>query len=252
MSDLDLWSWLDNKPNRDYLKLIENTGGMQRYATSADINVIGKLGNIEFKFLDWISANRETCRKSEYNRPAYKAHLFNTQASLPGQVGFNHHNTIDYSWGVFDEHNNELKEMLGGIEAFKKMKVHYDHSLVRLLVQMPGHFQPLHVDTMSSWAATYPELNPKIVPDDDLADKMKDIAHRLDMPDHYTCDLGKIVRRVVTASGWSYGHVLAIENMFFPTWNSGDVFDIPGGVWHLSANAGIDLKITVIVTGVEQ
>ena len=253
--DLTLWTWLADKSNSHYLDVIEKTGGVND--ASQPIRPICNIENdrrpdMEYRFLNWISENRATCRKSQYNEPQHNAKLFEHMNGLPAEIGYNRLNTTDYSWGVFDQHNDELKEMIGGHDAFRKMNVSYDHALVRLLVQMPGHFQPWHFDTMSGWAAHYPNLNPHIVTESDLVDKLAAGESRYDMADQTTCDLGKIVRRLVCASEWDLGHLLELENTYFPNWSSGDVFDIPACIWHLSGNAGINLKITVIVTGVEQ
>jgi hypothetical protein len=250
--ELNLWTWLAEDSNAHYLDVIEATGCPPAWNVGYDIKAITNLGDMEHKFLRWISANRRTCRKSQYDQPQYKGDLFQHMNSLPTQIGFNRLNTTDYSWGVFDIHNKELKDMLGGHEAFRKMGVSYDHALVRLLVQMPGHFQPWHFDTMSSWAETFPQLNPYTVSETELVARIAAGESRADMADLHTCDEGKIVRRLVCASEWDRGHMLELENSYFPNWNSGDVFDIPACLWHLSANAGINLKMTVIVTGVEQ
>lgn len=247
--DLTLWTWLAEGSNGHYLDFIEKTGNPD---SDYKIKPITNLGDMEHKFLTWISENRETCRKSQYNEPQHNPELFQHMNGLSSEIGFNRLNTTDYSWGVFDQHNDELKEMIGGRKAFKKMKVDYDHALVRLLVQMPGHFQPWHFDTMSGWAARYSELNPTVISESDLIEKLKNNESRYDMANQTTCDLGRVVRRLVCASNWDTGHMIELENSFFPNWDSGDVFDLPACLWHLSVNAGINLKMTVIVTGIEQ
>ena len=49
-------------------------------------------------------------------------------------------------------------------------------------------------------------------------------------------------------SEWHWGHMLQMENSFFPRWKSGEVYEIPKNVYHLSANAGLKLKITLNVS----
>jgi len=247
--DLTLWEWLETDPNSHYLDVIEKSGNPDN---EDDIMAITNLGEMEEKFLQWISDNRATVRKSQYNDPKHHGHLFNHMNGLASDIGFNRLNTTDYSWGVFDDHNDELKEMIGGRDAFDKIKVKYDRALVRLLVQMPGHFQPWHFDTMSGWAQENSDLNPHTISEEALIEKLANGESRCDMADQTICDEGKIVRRMVCVSEWDIGHVIEMENSFFPNWNSGDVFDIPACIWHLSGNAGVGLKMTVIVTGVEQ
>ena len=64
-----------------------------------------------------------------------------------------------------------------------------------------------------------------------------------------TCDLGNIKRYFIAISDWHWGHILQIANSYFPKWKSGEVYDMPTGVYHLSANIGIRLKITASITG---
>jgi hypothetical protein len=82
---------------------------------------------------------------------------------------------------------------------------------------MPGNFLPYHYDYMSEWRTQFPLLtDPQ--------------------------------RKLIMVSDWHWGHVVQMENTFFPRWQSGDVFDIPVSTYHLSCNAGVELKITIAVT----
>jgi hypothetical protein len=45
--------------------------------------------------------------------------------------------------------------------------------------------------------------------------------------------------------------MIMLENTFFPKWSAGDVYNIPANIYHMSANMGLTLKMTMIVTGVE-
>jgi hypothetical protein len=51
-------------------------------------------------------------------------------------------------------------------------------------------------------------------------------------------------------STWHWGQMLQLDNEVKTHWASGDVYDIPIGQWHCSANQGIMPKITVSLTGV--
>jgi len=65
-----------------------------------------------------------------------------------------------------------------------------------------------------------------------------------------TCDLGPVRRKLLMVSTWHWGQMLQLDNEVKTHWASGDVYDIPIGQWHCSANQGIMPKITVSLTGV--
>ena len=253
--DLTLWQWIETDANAHYLDVCKQTGcPTLAERPDAPIEPIAHIGYMEDRVLQWIFDNRATCRISQYDAPKHNPKLdyFEHMNGLPETVGFNRLNTTDYSWGVFDTHNEELKELVGGHEAFRKMEIMYDYAIVRLLVQMPGHFQPWHIDTHSGWASRCPELNPVTFTEFEIIEKLANGETLADIAAQTKCDLGTAVRRIVTASEWDIGHLFEIENSFFPNWNSGDVFDLKAGLWHLSGNGGVNLKMTVIITGIEQ
>jgi hypothetical protein len=85
-------------------------------------------------------------------------------------------------------------------------------------------------------------LNPRIADGDDIVKGVEG---------ENICDLGYVKRYLVTVNDWHWGHVLQMENSFFPQWKSGEVYDIPSNVYHLSANAGVEIKMTCSITGVK-
>jgi len=253
---IDLWEFLDNDMHYNSVfsqHTKETDGDIPGDADSpanAEIKATLNLGPQEDKFLAFMMANRDSVRTTVYADAYHQKSLHTFMNSLPLEIGYHPGNTTDYSWGIH-QHNDELKDLLGGREAFKKIKVDYDTALCRLLVYMPGNICPWHYDIHASWAAIHPELNPHLVETPEFIKKLKNGESRYDMPDQHTCDLGKIVRRLVTISKWGHGHMIEMENAFFPRWKSGDVFTVPACRWHLSANAGMKLKMTLIITGVE-
>ena len=48
---------------------------------------------------------------------------------------------------------------------------------------------------------------------------------------------------------WHWGHVIQMENSYWPNYKSGDVFDLPLGVPHCSTNMGVRLKLTCSISG---
>lgn len=252
LPEIDLWTFLDKKVNAHYKETLEETGGVYaKNEVTAPIVPMANLGNIEEKFLDYIKNNRDTCQAKCYEEKAYHSENIRPYMRLPGEIGYNHRNTSEYNWGIRGNSNEELKELVGGREAFKKMKLDYDHSLTRLLVYLPGTNCPWHFDMMEGWAVLYKELNPHIVRGPEFIQALKDGKTRYDMAALNTCDRGLVKRRLITVSDWQLGHVLQMENSEFPRWESGDVYDIPPCIYHYSCNAGIDLKMTLLITSFE-
>ena len=59
-------------------------------------------------------------------------------------------------------------------------------------------------------------------------------------------------RYFVAISPWSWGHFLQVHDNMISHWTPGDVIEIPNEVFHLSANFGIETKLTLTVTGYRQ
>ena len=51
---------------------------------------------------------------------------------------------------------------------------------------------------------------------------------------------------------WDWGHFLQVHDNIISHWTPGDVIEIPNEVFHLSANFGIETKLTLTVTGYRQ
>ena len=43
--------------------------------------------------------------------------------------------------------------------------------------------------------------------------------------------------------------MLQMANSYYPRWKSGDVYEIPQKVYHLSTNAGMTLKLSLSLSG---
>ena len=63
--------------------------------------------------------------------------------------------------------------------------------------------------------------------------------------DNQMCDLGPIRRHMVMISDWHWGHVLQIENSYFPNWKSGELYNLPMPRPHCSTNMGMKLILKV-------
>lgn len=92
---------------------------------------------------------------------------------------------------------------------------------ISLFVQPPGHTIWSHVDTYSSF------------------------IRRTKGPADYS-----VLRRyMVFVRDWDWGHFFHYGNHCFNQWQAGDCWDLKPGIYHGSANAGVNPKITIHWSG---
>jgi hypothetical protein len=93
---------------------------------------------------------------------------------------------------------------------------------VSLFVQPPGHTIWSHTDTYSSF-----------------------IRRTGGAKADYT-----VLRRYMAfVRDWDFGHFFHYGNHCFNQWQAGDLWDLKPGIYHGSANAGINPKITIHWSG---
>ena len=63
------------------------------------------------------------------------------QTVFLGDLGYNEHNTFEYNFGIKEEHNKLLKQLIGK-SAFTQLDIEYDTAGVRLLEYTPGNGIP--------------------------------------------------------------------------------------------------------------
>ena len=158
----------------------------------------------------------EAIVKSWHPRP-FLTTMGNEQAINANWIGYNQHNTMESNWGLNNEHNQLLKEMIGR-NNFKTLGLDIEKTLVRLLEYMPGQCLPLHSDGMEGFKNLYGDDQPS--------------------------------RFFVAVSRWDWGHVLQVHDNIIANWSPGDTYVIPPDVFHASANFGISPKYTLTITGV--
>lgn len=129
------------------------------------------------------------------------------------QNNFNEHNTQYFKYA--NETLDEWREPL--LKLFPNLK----KVGVSLFVQLPGQTIPCHVDTYSSYMRRMGEY-----------------------PD-YT----KLKRYMVFVNDWDWGHFFHYGNTVINQWQAGDMWDLRNGVYHGSANAGVNPKITIHWSG---
>lgn len=144
------------------------------------------------------------------------------EAVFLNSMGYNQHNTFEYNWGIEPHHNEILKGLIGDAN-FDRMTLDKDTAGVRLLVYYPGHGIPLHTDSFNSYR----------------------VANGLKPGE------GDVMRYFVAVSPWDWGHFLQVHDNMIHHWKPGYTVQIPDGVFHTSANFGIQPKVTLTVTGIK-
>ena len=226
--EVTLEDFIKSRPDKEYENYAVSTGA--DLETEYKAKPISRIKIISEQFEMFIKDNMEYCEKKYYEK-TYQAGVNELTLNLPLRCGYNHRNTCEYNWGEYGDTQKKLKLLLGGKETIEDdLGFDYDTASVRLLAYLPGQVLPWHFDNMGNWFKKNQGLNPNI--------------------DNMTCDLGDIKRYFIAITDWHWGHILQIANSYFPKWKSGEVYDIPKGVYHLSANIGIRLKLTASITGV--
>ena len=229
-SGIDLWEFIEKRPDIEWIEFAENTGANLSDTHNPEEWFIGNFTLDQQKFIDFMLENKHTCQKKYYEARPYHTGVNEFTLDLPMKVGYNKGNCCEYNWGLYGDSNDKLKEILGK-EFFESINVDYDTALLRLMAYLPGQTLPWHFDYLGGWCRNNSHLNPD--------------------PDTRRCDLGTMVRYLIMVSDWHWGHMLQMANSFYPRWKSGDVYEIPMKVYHLSTNAGVSLKLSMSITGVK-
>ena len=230
--EVELWDFLDSKPEADWIKFAEDTGANLTDEHNPEEWFLGNHDAISSKkdaFMDFMKNNKHTCQKKFYEARPYHTGSNEFTEDMPMKVGYNAMNCCEYNWGLYGDSGEKLKELLGR-DFFNKINMDYDTCLPRLMAYLPGQTLPWHFDYLGGWNRTFAHLNPN--------------------PDTRRCDLGDVKRYLMFITDWHWGHMLQMANTFYPKWRSGDLYEIPMMVYHLSSNAGLALKLTMSLTGV--
>ena len=114
----------------------------------------------------------------------------------------------------FGEYYEPLKKMFPNLKE--------DKMGVSLFVQPPGHTIWSHTDTYSSFIRRTGEAK---------------------------ADYTVLRRYMAFVRDWDFGHFFHYGNHCFNQWRAGDLWDLKPGIYHGSANAGINPKITIHWSG---
>lgn len=128
----------------------------------------------------------------------------------------NIHNTQYFK--IANEELGEYYEPLS--KLFPNLKE--DKMGISLFVQMPGHTIWSHVDTYSSFIRRTGDVK---------------------------ADYSVLRRYMVFVKDWDWGHFFHYGNHCFNQWKAGDCWDLVPGIYHGSANAGVNPKLTIHWSG---
>ena len=173
-----------------------------------------------YKFVD--DHRQQSLQKYFKPRPFFDFDSMQQTVFL-NDLGYNEHNTFEYNFGIKEDHNVLLKEMIGR-SSIEYLGIDYDTAGIRLLEYKPGHGIPLHTDSYTAFR-----------------DK-----------NNLPADHGSVHRYFIAVSPWSWGHILQVHDNVISNWKPGYVVEIPNGVFHLSVNFGIETKLSLTVTGFKQ
>tara|TARA_Y100000114_G_scaffold139474_1_gene143501 strand:- start:5232 stop:6035 length:804 start_codon:yes stop_codon:yes gene_type:complete len=229
--EVTLWDFIEQRPDKDWVKFSEDTGANLTDEHNAEDFFIGNFDAVSQNhdtFIDFMKNNKDTCQKKFYERRPYHAGVNEFTLDLPMKVGYNWANCCEYNWGLYGDSSHQIKEILGQ-KFFDEIGMDMETCLPRLLAYLPGQTLPWHFDYLGGWCRENQHLNPN--------------------PDTRRCDKGEVVRYLCFITDWHWGHMLQMANSYYPRWKSGDVYEIPQKVYHLSTNAGMTLKLSLSLSG---
>jgi hypothetical protein len=219
----------------DYTKLIndEPWRWAKEYFDGLDTYVPKKLAKVDINTDEWMKFSIDYFDQAHQNHEEPRPHFddFSKKMStLNVDMGRNAHNSFELNYGVEGETNQKMIDMFGG-DNRKLLKLRPDFLFFRLLVKMPGHGVAWHVDHIGRYTEKFKnELQ---------IDKKTQ-----------KCQYGQIVRLWFPITDWDNGHMFQISETVLTNWRPGDVYQIPFGMGHCSANAGYVPQMTVSLTGI--
>jgi len=243
---MDVWDYLDSGAGEEFEQWAMNAGAnlTDKYVPDLICN-IDTNGDLHQKVWAWIKDNR-AIGQSRCVRPRdYHVHETKMVCGMPRTVGYSDETTHYAQW---DQPQEMLRELIGGREAFEKMRMQYERSVCRLIIYPPGTCSPYHVDSMQNWRDANKDINPHLVCWEERTEKglTDEESKKLSQT-----DIGPLRRRILQITPWHWGHIVQLKNTVISEWTPGDVWDSAPAVWHLVANVGVMPRISVTITGVE-
>ena len=219
----------------DYKNLLENKPWlfMSDHFDKLEKHIPSKITTCNIKSEDWIKFSIDYFDQAHQNYEMPKPHYSDFGKKLAStniKLGRNKHNSFELNYGVEGDTNKKMIEMFGD-DNITKLNLRSDYLFFRLLVKLPGHGVAWHVDDIGTYTAKFKN--------DFVIDK---VTKR--------CPLGQIVRYWFPVTDWHNGFMFQISETVLWNWKAGDVYNIPFGVGHCSANAGYVPQFTVSLTGI--
>ena len=204
---------------------------MQQHFDSLGTVAVDPIAQLNINTNDWIQFTIDNFDKAQQKWEQPKSHYTgqsNEWASINNLLGRNKHNTFELNYGMLEDSNEQLKDLLGK-ENIQKLNVDPSSILMRLIVKMPGHGIAWHQDDASSYRIKFPHLN--------LDGFNKKNEH------------GELKRLWWSVDSWRDGHAFQISKTVLTHWRAGEVYHIPWGQGHASTNFGYCPQYTVSFTG---
>jgi hypothetical protein len=224
-----------NMKKEEYTKLINDKpwNWIKEHFDVLETYTPKKIAHCEIDQDKWIKFSVDYFDQAQHNYELPKDHYNDFAKKLSttnNQLGRNIHNSSELNYGVEGDTNQIMIDMFGE-ENRKKLGLRSDYLFFRLIVKMPGHGVAWHVDHIGSYTQKF--------------------QNELEI-DHHTqkCQLGQIVRLWFPVTDWDNGHSFQVSETVLSNWQAGDVYKIPFGMGHCSANAGYVPQMTVALTGI--
>lgn len=209
----------------EYEKIIEDKPWkeMSEYFNSQSPITVQKIGTIDITPEQWIQFSVDNFDLAQQKWESPKAHYSENEkkwAEVNNRLGRNRDNSFELNYGVNGDTNDKLKNLLGH-DNLRVLKAVPNTVLIRMLVKMPGHGVAWHQDGNNAYKTLFPDV-----------------------------DHTKVRRYWFSVQDWQDGHAFQISKTVLTHWHHGDVYEIPFGVGHSSANFGYTPQYTVSFTAV--
>ena len=219
----------------EYLKLIkgEKWKWAKEHFDSLEKKIPERVGKVDIDPEQWIQFSIDSFDDASQNYPVRNDDCkdFNCKlTNLHVDMGRNKHNSFGLNFGWIGQTNQKMIDMFG-VDNLKMLNLRPDFVYFNLFVKLPGHGVTWHVDSNRAFQHVY----------------RKEL--QIDMVNQ-TCQYGKIVRLWFPVTHWDNGHMFQVSETVIANWMPGDVYNIPFGMGHCSANAGYVPQMSVSLTGI--
>lgn len=196
---------------------------MSNHFNSLPVIEVDKIANLDIDTEQWIQFTIDNFDLAQQKWEQPKPHYTDYEkkwAEVNNLIGRNKQNSFELNYGVNGNTNQMLKELLG-MRNITRLNAVPDTVLIRLLVKMPGHGVAWHHDGNGAYKQMFPDV-----------------------------DHGRVKRFWFSIQDWQDGHAFQISKTVLTHWQKGDVYHIPFGTGHASANFGYIPQYTVSFTAV--